>query len=208
MSCMNFRALQILGLAGIALGGAGMQAAHAQCAPFSRQIGVELCNAKLSDMELSKLRGGFQFAPGVTAYFAFSQIVKVNGETVQSIVVPQIALSAVNPGANFTITGSAGTTALSGNGTVPLTPSGNGNRSATVGSSSLNGALSVVTSANNGLTHIMSQFSGNGITSNVANTANDTGISTATQISLATQGLQSAIQAQRAAGIIFNNMQH
>lgn len=208
MSRMPYRLLSVLGcMVGSSLAVLTAHPARAQCAAFSHELGVELCRTTLSDAELSRLRGGYELVPGVKAFFAFSQIIKVNGETVQSIVVPQVEISATNPMVNFTINGGDGTKILSGGVPVQMTPTGNNTQSALINASPLAGNISVITSANNGNTQVASQFSNSAITSQVSNVSNNAAISTATIISLATQGLPAFIQAQRTASMVLGNMQ-
>lgn len=207
MSYQKFRLFCTSGLAGAGLVLLAVPSAHAQCAAFSHEVGVALCRSVLSDAELSHLRGGFELAPGVKAFFAFSQIIKVDGQTVQSIIVPQMEISAANPTANFTVSGIDTTKVLSGSTTVPLQSSGTGLQSAVITTSPLSGDLSVVTGVNNGATQVSAQLTSRGLTSQIANTANGAAVSAATTIDLATQGLPAFIQSQRTAGMIFNNLQ-
>ncbi len=203
----QFRLLTWFGLAGSGLALLSAHAAVAQCVAFSNKIGVELCDTKITDTALAKLRGGFELVPGVKAYFAFSQIVKLNGETVQSIIVPQLEISAGSPIADLNIAGNGGTSIVADGNVVPMTLSSLGTQAAKITTSPLNTDISIVTSANNGATQIASRFIANGITSQVANAANNTAVSTATTISLATQGLPAFVQAQRVGAMLLTNLQ-
>ena len=203
----HFRTASMLGLAGGAMLILATHPVHAQSSVFGHGVGPTLLQGRLSDNELSKIRGGFELAPGVKAYFAFSQIVKFNGQVVQQIVVPQMELSSANPVAQFNITGDSGTHVYSGANVVQMVHSGSGTQTATINATPISGNLSVVTDGNAGQTQVLTQFTGGGIANHVANVSNNAAISTATTISIATQGLAASIQAQRMATMMLANMQ-
>ncbi len=207
MSHMHFRLAVMLGLAGCTMLVAASRPVHAQSIIFSPGIGPVLSHGMLSDNDLSHIRGGFELAPGVRAYFAFSQIVKINGEVVQKIVVPQMELSSTNPVAQFSITGDSGTHVYSGANAVQLAHSSNGVQTATVDATPVSGNLKVLTNENGGQTEISTQFTDGGIANHVANVSNNAAISAATTISIATQGLAASIQAQRMESMMLANMQ-
>lgn len=116
---------------GIASGGA-----NASLLPGLRQYA-------LNDSELSTVRGGFALPNGINFSFGFSQITKLNGILVQSILVPQIS-NLANPVPVFVVGDTV--TVAPGNGPAQRpagTPSGT--PTGTVGNSPANLAVAVIT---------------------------------------------------------------
>ena len=156
----------------------------------------------LDDTVLSELRGGYQLAPGVSAYFSFSQISSINGNIVQTIVVPQVNISGISSSVNALVTGSDGTTIDTGGGAT-LLPTGVNNVPLQLQGSK----LAVVTTTRGGQSLVSTVLAGSGITNQITNTANGAKASVTTSIGISTQGLLAIMQAQRMAASLVTNLQ-
>ncbi|WP_297489988.1 hypothetical protein [Acidocella sp.] len=203
MTYKNFGGFFRTGMAGCVACLVLVHAAQAQPAPFAPLADV----VKLGDGELSGLRGGYQLAPGVTAYFAFSQTIMLNGNVLQTIVVPRMEISGANAAGTIIIGGGSGNTVVTSGGGSPQTVGGNTVPPVQIPISTTSGNVAVVTTANSGQTFVATNFAGAGLTGQIANTANNAAISAATSINIATTGLPAFIQAQRMSSMIVTNLQ-
>lgn len=172
------------------------QPAAAQTLATGTDLLQSLSTNRLSDADLSGLRGGFELAPGVTAYFSFSQVSSIGNVIVQTITVPETELSGPNTQANFNIAGGENTNVSLDGTTVP-----SGSLVVPIG-----GNLAVSTSSGNGLTLVASQFGSSGITNLINNMANNTEVSRNTIITIATQGMPSYLHGEQAAASMLNGM--
>lgn len=161
-------------------------------APMNTTTGGETLNAlpftaaPLDSQELEAARGGFDVSPQLTINFAFEQVDYSGTTVIQSIQVPMITLTQNAPSVTPTIITSegAGTPGITTNVASPSPSSSK---------------ITVTSSANNGLTTVLSQIGNGGITNVISNTANNTLISQATTMNIAVGGMASWISGQRSA---------
>ncbi len=176
----------------------------------SQELGQKLASAALDDAKLSDVRGGFDTSSGVSLNFAFQQATFVNHNLTESVVVPTLTISPVQGGVAV-----SGAGALS-NGVHPgvsvgslvglgitgsLTPgtAGVGINSATVVTNGgVQTQIGVSTAAlqalvNSGLASVVGTGNG-GITTTLANTANNQLIQQATTVDIGVSGLSKLIQ--------------
>ena len=179
--------------------------AHSQTTSLDQASLIGLEHASLSDAELSRLRGGYDLGPGVTAYFAFSRIATANGQLIQSILVPQTEITAANPSANFTITGNSTTKVFAAGTPIPMSSQTDGSQQAVINTTPLSANLSVVTGSHSS-TLVQSDF-GSGITGSIVNVLDNSKLSVVTNLSIETHGLPTFIQAQRTANSIMTGLQ-
>jgi hypothetical protein len=123
--------------------------------PTVAAIGARLASAALDDRQLSGARGGLSTGSGLIMTFSFQEATYIDHNLAQNIVVPTITVS---PG-SFA---GAMTTASA------LAPIGNATSFQT--SSSVPAMQSIL---NGGMTSVVSNLSGRGITSTVSNAANN-----------------------------------
>lgn len=182
-------------------------------AAANREVSERLADAALDDGGLSEIRGGFELGSGVVLNFAFQQATFVNHNLTESVVVPTLTIS---PGqGTVSVAGgtpiSAATRPVLSAGSLnslgipgpPAIPGGGGISSATVvanGSIQTQVNVSVPTLqnlVNSGLASVIGTGSGTGnggVTSVIANTANNQLIQQMTTVDIGVSGLSKLIQ--------------
>jgi hypothetical protein len=154
---------------------------HAAVQPANAAIGERLAATALDDSQLSEVRGGFSTGPGMVVNFSFQEATYVNHNLAQSIVVPTMTVS---PGS---ATGAAATATASGSALVPI-----GNLATQVQVSSP--TLAIQSILNNGMTSVVSNLGGGGVTNTIGNTANNQLIQQMITANIGITGLSQAIQ--------------
>jgi hypothetical protein len=139
--------------------------------PSSTAIGERLAAAALDDSRLNEVRGGFSTESGLVVSFSFQEATYVNHNLSQSIAVPTITVS---PGSAPTLTGSA--LAQVGN----LTPQMQNSP--------------IMATLNNGVTGLVSNLGGGGVTDTVSNTVNNQLIQQLITANIGITGLSKTIQ--------------
>ncbi len=179
-----------------------------------RLASVALDDAKLSDAKLSDVRGGYDAGSGVTLNFAFQQATFVNHDLTENLVVPTLTIS---PGqmAGAGAAQSTGSIAVLGAFGIPgalSSTAGNGINSATVVTNDAvqtqvnvsNSTLQAL--VNSGLATVTGGGTGNGgVSSVLANTANNQLIQQVTTIDIGVSGLSKSIQ-QGVASSVMNRL--
>jgi hypothetical protein len=135
----------------------------------------------MDDSQLGEVRGGFSTGPGMVVNFSFQEATYVNHNLAQSIVVPTMTVS---PGS---ATGAAATATASGSALVPI-----GNLATQVQASSP--TLAIQSILNNGMTSVVSNLGGGGVTNTIGNTANNQLIQQMITANIGITGLSQAIQ--------------
>jgi hypothetical protein len=159
---------------------AAKTADHAAVQPANAAIGERLA-ATMDDGQLSEVRGGFSTGPGMVVNFSFQEATYVNHNLAQSVVVPTMTVS---PGS---ATGIAATATASGSALVPI-----GNLATQVQASSP--ALAIQSILNNGMTSVVSNLGGGGVTNTIGNTANNQLIQQVITANIGITGLWQTIQ--------------
>ena len=121
-------------------------------------IGERLAAAALDDSQLGGIRGGLSIGAGLVVSFSFQEATYVNHNVAQSIVVPTMTVS---PGST---TGTAATTSGSA-----LAPVENLARQVQLGSPT----LAIHSILNNGMTSVVGNLGGSGVTNMISNAANN-----------------------------------
>ena len=173
----------------------GVAAAVSRPAASSPTV-VRLASAALDDAKLSDIRGGFDTSSGVTVNFAFQQATYVNHDLAQSVVIPTLTIS---PG--------QGTVAAAG--LQQLTGGAGMNSSTVVASGTVQtqvGAANSMVQAlvNSGMASaIGSSRAGNsGVTTTLANTANNQLIQQMNTIDIGVNGLSKLMQQSIPASVL------
>ena len=161
------------------IGPAAEIAAHAATEPGSIVVGERLAVAALDDSQLREVRGGFSTGSGVLVNFSFQQATYVNHNLSQSIVLPTITVS---PGS---ATGAAAM--ASGSALAPI-----GNLATQIQASSP--TRTIQSTLNNGMTSVVSNLGGGGVTNMVSNAANNQSIQQVTTANIGITGLSQTIQ--------------
>ena len=149
--------------------------------PAKTAIGERLATAVLNDSQLSEVRGGFSTSSGMLVNFSFQEATYVNHNLAQSIVVPTMTVS---PGS---ATGAAATATAGGSALVPI-----GNLATQVQASSP--TLAIQSILNNGMTSMVSNLGGGGVTNTIGNTANNQLIQQVITANIGITGLAQTIQ--------------
>lgn len=179
-----------------------------------RRIRQQFATASLDDDALKTIRGGLDVGSGVELSFAFQQATFVGQNLVQNIVVPTItvtlptapsgaptALSTSSSLPTGGVSSSTITAALAGLGVVGA-PTGSTATAAASTTVVSNGSslqlISAVPAAqsvsSNGASSIVTTLGGNGLTTVVANTADNQAIRQMTTINIGITGLQQLLQ--------------
>jgi hypothetical protein len=156
---------------------AAKTADHAAVQPANAAIGERLAATALDDSQLGEVRGGFSPGSGMVVNFSFQEATYVNHNLAQSIVVPTMTVS---PG--------SGTAAMaSGSALAPI-----GNIATQVQASSP--TLAIQSILNNGMTSVVSNLGGGGVTNTVSNAANNQLIQQMITANIGITGLSQTIQ--------------
>jgi hypothetical protein len=156
---------------------AAKTADHAAVQPANAAIGERLAATALDDSQLGEVRGGFSPGSGMVVNFSFQEATYVNHNLAQSIVVPTVTVS---PG--------SGTAAMaSGSALAPI-----GNIATQVRASSP--TLAIQSILNNGMTSVVSNLGGGGVTNTVSNAANNQLIQQVITANIGITGLSQTIQ--------------
>ena len=156
---------------------AAKTADHAAVQPPNEAIGERLAAAAMDDSQLSEVRGGFSTGPGMVVNFSFQEATYVNRNLAQSIVVPTMTVSP----------GSATAATASGSALAPI-----GNLATQVRASSP--TLAIQSILNNGMTSVVSNLGGGGVTNTVSNAANNQLIQQVITANIGITGLSQTIQ--------------
>jgi hypothetical protein len=149
-------------------------------------VGERFAAAVLDDSQLGEIRGGLSTGSGLLVNFSFQQATYVNHNLTQSIVVPTITVS---PGS---ATGAAAK--ASGSAFAPV-----GNLATRVQAGSP--TLAIQSILNNGLTSVVSNLGGGGVTDTVRNAANNQLIQQVTTANIGIIGLSQTIQQNMASTV-------
>jgi hypothetical protein len=156
---------------------AAKTADHAAVQPANAAIGERLAATALDDSQLGEVRGGFSPGSGMVVNFSFQEATYVNHNLAQSIVVPTMTVS---PG--------TGTAAMaSGSALAPI-----GNIATQVRANSP--TLAIQSILNNGMTSVVSNLGGGGVTNTVSNAANNQLIQQVITANIGITGLSQTIQ--------------
>jgi hypothetical protein len=157
---------------------AARTADRAAVQPANTAIGERFA-AALDDSQLGGIRGGLSTGSGLVVNFSFQEATYVNHNLTQSIVVPTITVSPSSAtGAAATASGSA------------FAPIGNLATQLQVGSPT----LAIQSILNNGMTSVVSNLGGGGVTNTVSNAANNQLIQQLTTANIGITGLSQTIQ--------------
>jgi hypothetical protein len=168
---------------------AAKTADHAAVQPANEAIGERLAATAMDDSQLSEVRGGFSTGPGMVVNFSFQEATYVNHNLAQSIVVPTMTIS---PGS---ATGAVATATASGSALVPI-----GNLATQVQMSSP--TLAIQSILNNGMTSVVSNLGGGGVTNTIGNTANNQLIQQVITANIGITGLSQALQQSTASTVL------
>ena len=156
---------------------AARTADHAAVQPVNAAIGERLAATALDESQLSEVRGGFSTGSGMVVNFSFQEATYVNHNLAQSIVVPTLTVSS----------GSATAATASGSALAPI-----GNIATQVQANSP--TLAIQSILNNGMTSVVSNLGGGGVTNTIGNTANNQLIQQVITANIGITGLSQTIQ--------------
>jgi len=147
--------------------------------------GAGLKQYAMTNDQLGNVRGGF-YTNGVALSFGFQQLTTVNGQVVQSILVP--------------------TTTITNGVTLPVYVTGQTSwkTTATDTPTTTTPEVTVTTTANNGQTAIQTVLSGGSVVSSISNTANNQLITQATTENINLGGLAASVAAAQAINNVLN----
>jgi hypothetical protein len=148
-------------------------------------IGERFASAALDDRDLGQIRGGLSVGSGLVVNFAFQEATYVNHSLAQNIVVP-------------TLTVSPGSMAGAGASFSPGSVAAIGNSATQVNSP----ALAVQSLVNSGMTSIVSNVGGQGVSNVIANTANNQLVQQVITANIGITGLSQTIQQSVAATVL------
>jgi hypothetical protein len=151
---------------------------HAAAQPANAAIGERLAATALDDSQLGEVRGGFSPGSGMVVNFSFQEATYVNHNLAQSVVVPTMTVSPGSATAAATASGSA---------LAPI-----GNLATQVQASSP--TLAIQSILNNGMTSVVSNLGGGGVTNTVSNAANNQLIQQVITANIGITGLSQTIQ--------------
>ncbi|HEY1855746.1 hypothetical protein [Acidocella sp.] len=139
----------------------------------------------LTDAQLGKIRGGFSLPNGISFSFGFQQETSVNGAVIQSVIVPDTALTA-----NLT--------------QIPVYVDQTKALSLPVGGTAANIPITVTTMTNAGATAIQTTLSSGGIVNSISNSVNNQDIEQVSQMSISVSGLAAAAAAAEVANRVLS----
>ena len=160
---------------------AAKNADQAAVQPANAAIGERLAETALDDSQLNEIRGGFSPGSGMVVNFSFQEATYVNHNLAQSIVVPTLTVS---PGSATAATAMA---TASGSALAPI-----GNLATQTRMSSP--TLAIQSILNNGMTSVVSNLGGGGVTNTVSNAANNQLIQQMITANIGITGLSQTIQ--------------
>jgi hypothetical protein len=140
---------------------------------------VRLAVAALDDSQLSKVRGGFSTGSGLVVNFSFQEATYLNHNLAQSIVTPTITVSPNS------VTGAAAL--INGSASAPI-----GNLLTQVQANAP--ASAIQSTLNSGMTSVVSNLGGGGVTNTISNAANTQLIQQMITANIAITGLSQATQ--------------
>ena len=163
-------------------GGASGQSVAADPAGLLAPAG--LAPYSLTDAQLGKIRGGFSLPNGISFSFGFQQETSVNGAVIQSVIVPDTALTAnLTQIPVYVDQTKALSLPVGGASTVPVT---------------------VTTMTNAGATSIQTTLSNGGIANSISNSVNNQDIEQVSQMSISVSGLAAAAAAAEVANRVLS----
>ena len=168
-----------------------------QLAPTA--IGKAFAKVALDDQELGGICGGLSVGSGVVLNFAFQEATFVNHNLTQNVVIPTITVS---PGAT---TASVAGVTVPGGGVSNFSPNsvaGVGNLATPVSSP----ALAVQSILNSGMTQVVSNIGGGGVTNLISNTANNQVVQQLITANINISGLSQTVQ-QSVASTVLSRVQ-
>jgi hypothetical protein len=162
-------------------GGASGQSVAADPAGLLAPAG--LAPYSLTDAQLGKIRGGFSLPNGISFSFGFQQETSVNGAVIQSVIVPDTALTANLTQIPVYVDQTKALSLPVGGATVPVT---------------------VTTMTNASATSIQTTLSNGGIANSISNAVNNQDIEQVSQMSISVSGLAAAAAAAEVANRVLS----
>ena len=172
---------------------------HKEDQPAPTAIGKAFAKVALDDQELGGIRGGLSVGSGVVLNFAFQEATFVNHNLTQNVVIPTITVS---PGST---TASVAGVTVPGGGVSNFSPNsvaGVGNLATPVSSP----ALAVQSILNSGMTQVVSNIGGGGVTNLISNTANNQVVQQLITANINISGLSQTVQ-QSVASTVLSRVQ-
>lgn len=164
--------------------------------PAAKTIGARFADVALDDHDLGEIRGGLSVGSGLIVNFAFQEATFVNHELVQNVVTPTLTVSSASniaSAAASAVTG--GSSALAPGTVVPI-----GNLSTQL---PVNSPVTAVQSlVNNGMTSIVSNIGGGGVSNVISNTANNQLVQQMITANIGITGLSQTVQQSVAATVL------
>lgn len=152
----------------------------AEVRPAKAKIGERFAGVTLDDSQLGGIRGGLSTGSGLVVNFSFQEATYINHNLAQSIAVPTItvspssAASMANTAAASSVMAPIGNTATQLQATSP--------------------ALALQSILNNGMTSVVSNFGGGGVTNSISNAANNQLVQQVITANIGITGLSQALQ--------------
>lgn len=164
---------------------------------------VRVAALMLSDDALGQLRGGYDLSPGVIVNFGFQQATYVNNSLIQSVVVPTLTIAGnvVTYGGPMVITTPNGSATFGTQGVKPAFTSFGGMPGNGQSTILINGVAQ--SSANGGLTQVITAIGGGSLTSVIKNQVNGQKIQQFTSMNIGITGLSHMLQ-QTASDVVMN----
>jgi hypothetical protein len=147
--------------------------------PAKPAIGEHFASVALDDNQLGGIRGGLSTGSGLVVNFSFQEATYVNHNLAQSIAVPTITVS---PNSNSTTAFMTTSSAV-----API-----GNTATQLQASSP--TLAIQSILNNGMTSVVSNLGGGGVTNSINNTANNQLVQQMITANIGITGLSQALQ--------------
>jgi len=161
---------------------------RAEVLPEKTGVGERCADVALDDSQLGVVRGGLSTGSGLVVNFSFQEATYVNHNLAQNIVVPTITVS---PGSTTSfLTNST----ASGLGAAPI-----GNTATQLQMSST--SLPTQSILNNGMTSVVSNLGGGGITNSIRNTANNQLVQQMLTANIGVTGLSQTMQQSVASSV-------
>ncbi len=157
-------------------------------------IGDEIASVAVDDGDLGSVRGGFSTGSGVVVNFAFQEATYVNHSLTQSIVVPTLTVS---PGSTTAIVGGVAVPT----GSFPVSSVAANARGVTQLPVS-SPALAIQSIVNSGMTSIISNVGGGGVSAVISNTANNQLVQQVITANIGITGLAQTIQQSVGASVM------
>jgi PBP1b-binding outer membrane lipoprotein LpoB len=161
----------------------------------SPNIAARFADTALDDRGLGAIRGGFSNGSGVVVNFSFQESTYVNHNLIQNIVIPTLTVS---PGSSGALVASAASGGLNNPALAANAPLANAAGQAQV-SSPVQAVQSIV---NSGMTSIVTNLGGGGITNSISNRANNQLVQQMITANIGITGLSQAMQQNMASTVM------